>query len=193
MADSLPNPRKQDDNPKIIFIDRDGVINVDPVGDYIKRWEDFRFEEGALEGLKLLSQKGYDIIVISNQAGIGDKAYPESELWRIDTNMIDVFKKNGIRFRSSHYCRHGKSKGCKCRKPGTGLFEEAVKGISFERSQTFFIGDKISDMEAGKRFGLKTIFVLTGHGKYEKDRLGGGPQPDFICDSLLDAARKVVS
>ncbi len=193
MAASLPNHPKTENGSRVIFIDRDGVINVDPVGDYIKRWEDFRFEEGALEGLKILSQKGYDIIVISNQAGIGDKVYPESELWRIDMNMIDIFRKNGIRFRSSHYCRHGKKAKCKCRKPGIGLFEEAVKGISFERSQTYFIGDKISDMEAGRRFGLKTIFVLTGHGKYEKDRLGGGLKPDFICDSLLDAAQKVVS
>ncbi len=96
---------------KIIFIDRDGVINVDPIGDYIKCWEDFRFEEGALDGLQLLSKAGYGIIVISNQAGVGDGIYPASELHRIDRHMIEVFRQNGIRFYSSHYCHHGKKWG----------------------------------------------------------------------------------
>ncbi|MSR76781.1 MAG: HAD family hydrolase, partial [Candidatus Omnitrophica bacterium] len=159
---------------KIIFVDRDGVINVDPIGDYIKRWEDFRFEEGALDGLKSLSDAGYEIIVISNQAGVGDSIYPASELERIDRNMIEVFRQNKIRFRSSHYCHHGKSAGCKCRKPEIGLFLEATSGLEFDKTETCFIGDKISDMDAGKRFGIKTVFVLTGHGKLELEKLKKG-------------------
>ncbi len=177
---------------KIIFIDRDGVINVDPIGDYIKRWEDFRFEDGALEALKKLSDAGFEIVIISNQAGIGDGVYPESELWRIHGNMIEIFKQKGIRFRSAHYCLHGKNAKCKCRKPEIGLFEEATRGLTFDRKSTYFVGDKISDMEAGKRFGLKTAFVLTGHGKFEKNRLGASSQPDLIATNLMDAAKRII-
>lgn len=179
---------------KIIFIDRDGVINVDPIGDYIKRWEDFRFEEGALEGLKILSDAGYSIIVISNQAGVGDGVYPASELKRIDTEMIQIFRKNGINFLASHYCHHGKKAGCKCRKPEVGLFLEATQNIQFNKNETYFIGDKISDVEAGKRFGIKTVFVLTGHGKFEHGQLLKGPvKSDLICKSLKDAAVTIIS
>ena len=173
----------------IIFIDRDGVINADPIGDYIKSWADFKFEEGALEALKKISDLRHEIIIISNQAGIGDGVYPESSLREIDSNMKALFKEKGIHLRATHYCLHGKQAGCKCRKPETGLFEQATEGLVFNKSETYFIGDKGSDMEAGKRFGLKTIFVLTGHGSLEKDRLTEAQKPDHIAKNLLDAVQ----
>lgn len=175
---------------KIIFIDRDGVINVDPIGDYIKRWEDFQFEEGALEALEMLSRAGFSTIVISNQAGVGDGIYPESELKRIDQDMRKVFEKKGIRFEASYYCPHGKKADCECRKPKTGLFKKAARHHAFDPASTYFIGDKITDIEAGKAFGLKTILVRTGHGKENELKLMGlAVQPDLICDSLWHAAQ----
>ena len=177
---------------KIIFIDRDGVINVDPIGDYIKRWADFRFEEGALEGMKILSRHGYDIIVISNQAGIGDGVYTLADLHDINENMIKVFEKEGIRFKAAYYCEHGKAAGCSCRKPEIGLFQRAVADVSYDPKTTFFIGDKISDVLAGKKFGIRTIFVKTGHGKYEEKLLTKETMPDFICDSLKHAVETIV-
>ncbi len=143
---------------KIIFIDRDGVINVDPIGDYIKRWEDFKFEKGALETLKAISEAGYEIIIISNQAGVGDGVFTEEALNNIHQNMVKVFRDNGVNYHSAQYCLHGKKAGCACRKPEIGLFKKAVENIEFDSSKTFFIGDKATDMEAGKRFGVRTIF-----------------------------------
>ena len=174
---------------KIIFIDRDGVINVDPVGDYVKCWEEFKFEKGALEGLKMLSDRGYEIILISNQAGIGDGVFAKSALDDIHGRMLNVFAKEGIRIRSTHYCLHGKNAGCKCRKPEIGLFQEAVKGIEYDPRQTFFVGDKATDVEAGIRFGIRTIFVRTGHGILDEPKLKGALQPDFIVDSFLDSLK----
>src|SRR3989338_7443009 len=89
---------------RVIFIDRDGVINVDPIGDYIKSWDQFQFEAGALAALKKISDLGYDIILISNQAGIGDGVYPESALWEIHDKMLAEFKRRGIRVHSSFFC-----------------------------------------------------------------------------------------
>ncbi len=173
----------------VIFIDRDGVINVDPIGDYIKSWKNFKFETGSLEALKKITALGYEIIIISNQAGIGDNVYPEYQLWDIHKNMLEVFKANGIRVSAGIYCLHGKDEGCHCRKPRVGLFEEAARHISFDRAKTFFIGDKVSDVLAGKRFGLKTIMVMTGHGKLEEKQAVGIMKPAFKAKNLLDAVK----
>lgn len=175
--------------PKIIFIDRDGVINVDLIGDYIKSWDAFRFEAGAIQGLRKLTDAGYEIVIISNQAGIGDGLFTEEALKDIQKNMLRTFEENGIRIRSSHYCLHGKNEGCQCRKPETGLFDEALQGQELDRSQTYFIGDKASDIEAGKRFGLRTIFVRTGHGKLDEPKLTGKLIPDHITENLESAAK----
>lgn len=173
---------------RIVFIDRDGVINVDPIGDYVKSWEEFRFEKGALEDLRKISDSGLEIILISNQAGVGDGVYPEAALWDIHGKMMSVFEKNGIKIRSSHYCLHGKRAGCECRKPQPGLFREAVKGLKYDPQNTFFVGDKASDVEAGKRFGIRTIFVRTGHGLNDEPKLKGRLVPDFIVNNLAEAA-----
>jgi D-glycero-D-manno-heptose 1,7-bisphosphate phosphatase len=178
---------------RVVFIDRDGVINVDPIGDYVKSWKEFRFEEGALEGLKAVTDLGYEIILISNQAGIGDGIYTESALHDIHSNMLKEFEKNGIRIRGAYFCIHGKQAGCKCRKPEIGLFERAAKEVQFDRASTFFIGDKLTDVQAGKRFGLKTIMVLTGHGKNDEPEAVGPNAPDFKARNLLEAVRHLKS
>lgn len=172
---------------RIIFIDRDGVINVDPIGDYIKAWKDFKFEKGAIEALKKITDMGFSIIVVSNQAGIGDGVYPEAELWNIHKNMMAEFKKQGINAVDAFYCLHGKQAGCKCRKPETGLLEQAAARYKFDRAKTFFIGDKLSDVQVGRRFGLKTIMVLTGHGKHDDPHAVGQWQPDYKAANLLEA------
>ena len=176
-------------NDRIVFVDRDGVINVDPIGDYVKSWEEFRFEPGSLEALAEIRKLNYDIIIISNQAGVGDGVYPEAALWDVHRRMMQELEQRGIRIRSVHYCLHGKLAGCRCRKPQTGLFEEATRGLRFNPSETFFIGDKGTDVEAGKRFGLRTILVRTGHGRLDESRLRDEEKPDFLVDNLGEAVK----
>jgi len=101
--------------------------------------------------------------------------------------MMEVFEAHGINIRSFHYCLHGKQAGCSCRKPEVGLFKEAVQGIAYNQNETFFIGDKATDVEAGKKFGVKTIFVRTGHGKTDEVKLQGVLKPDYAVDTLMDA------
>jgi len=178
---------------KVVFIDRDGVINVDPIGDYIKRWEDFRFHEGVPENLKRLTEAEYKIILISNQAGVGDGVYPEEALWEIHEKMLESLKDRGVEIHASYFCLHGKNAGCECRKPKLGLFRKATQnGLSFDRSRTYFIGDKMSDVEAGKNFGLRTILVRTGHGP-EHEALCHGPlQPDATTNNFQEAVDRVL-
>jgi D-glycero-D-manno-heptose 1,7-bisphosphate phosphatase len=177
----------------IVFVDRDGVINKDPIGDYIKKWEDFRFIPGTIPALKKLSDAGLGVVIISNQAGIGDGAYPKLELETITKNMKHALEEGGVRLRGIYYCLHGKKEGCKCRKPEPGLFQIAASDISFDSSTTYFIGDKITDMQAGQRYGLRTVFVLTGHGTLDRPRLSEVKDPDSIVPSIVEAADFIIS
>ena len=178
---------------KIIFIDRDGVINVDLMGDYVKTVAEFAFEKGAVEALKALTNAGYKIIIISNQAGIGDGVFTREALDDIQSHMLAELRKEGVLIFDTAYCLHGKSEGCECRKPKTGLFKEIEEKIKFDKAQTYFIGDKATDIEAGKEFGLKTLFVRTGHGIDDEPKLTGGLIPDLKADNLLEGVQLLLS
>ena len=179
---------KQQDGRKIVFIDRDGVINEDLIGDYIKSWGDFRFIPGSIEAMKKLNANGYDIVIISNQAGIGDGLYSESALNDITKRMLQELKQNSVEVKGVYYCLHGKEAGCECRKPKIGLFAQAAKDIKFNPAKTYFIGDKATDIEAGKKFGLKTLFVLTGHGTLDQPKLVHDLVPEKIFPSIKEVA-----
>lgn len=177
---------------KVVFIDRDGVINDDPIGDYVKHWEDFKFLPGVLSALKKLVDARFRIVIISNQAGVGDGVYSEPALQDITQNMLTEMKKAGISIQGVYYCLHGKEANCNCRKPKTGLFEQAARDLKFEPSNTYFIGDKLTDVQAGKRFGLRTVFVLTGHGANDRNRLSSEDQPEAIFPSLSEAISYII-
>lgn len=186
---------KQSENggtKRIIFLDRDGVINEDPIGDYIKKWEDFHFIPGALEALQRLSQAGFEIVIVSNQAGIGDGVYSENALNEITENILKECTRHEIRISRFYYCLHGKNADCDCRKPKIGLFRKAAQDLAFHPKSTYFIGDKVADVEAGNRFGLRTLFVLTGHGKTDQNRLEGATQPEQIFPSIVEASDYVL-
>lgn len=178
---------------RVVFVDRDGVVNVDLIGDYIKTWEEFQFHEKVIEGFKRLTEAGFKIILISNQAGVGDGVYPEEDLWQIHEKMLEVLKKEGIKIHASYFCLHGKNEGCECRKPKTGLFRQAAqKGLLFDKSLTYFIGDKITDIEAGKNFGLRTILVRTGYGHDHESGCRGALQPDVVVDNFEQAVDRIL-
>lgn len=171
---------------KVVFIDRDGVINTD-LWKYVESWKEFRFEKGALEGLKALSEKGFHIFIISNQAGVGDGIFTEAAMWEVHEKMIAVMAKRDIKIRGARYCTHGKKTRCDCRKPKTQLLEKAVAGINYDKHATFFVGDKLSDIEAGKNFGIRTILVRTGYGRETEKKLTKKLQPDHIVNDLRAA------
>jgi len=183
---------RNSENEKVVFIDRDGVINEDPIGDYVKRWEDFRFIPGTVQALKRLVKAGFQIVIVSNQAGIGDGEYTEAALKEITNKMLSELQKSNISIRGIYYCLHGKSANCECRKPKTGLFQQAARDIRFDPSETYFIGDKLSDVQAGKSFGFRNLFVLTGHGKIDQAKLTKVDAPEKILPSIKEAADYVL-
>ncbi len=174
---------------KIIFLDRDGVINKDPgFGGYITSWEEFKFLPGAVEAIRKLNQAGFEIIIISNQAGVAKGLYSMEDLNEITENMLREIKKTGGRIRSVYYCPHRDEDNCDCRKPKTGLLFQASKGLEIDFTQTFFVGDNRRDILAAKAVGCQSIFVLSGNTRLEDLDI----EPNFIARDLLEAVNNIV-
>lgn len=173
---------------KIIFLDRDGVINRDLLGDYVKSWEEFTFLPGSLSAIKKLIDNKYRIFVVSNQAGIAKGKYTLDDLEEMTEKMLDEIESYGGKIEDVIYCPHRDEDKCECRKPKTGMFEQLARkySLKFNHSKTFFIGDGKMDIEAGKRYGLKTILVLSGKGKKE-DIKDWEYKPDYIMKNLKEA------
>ncbi len=181
---------------KFVFLDRDGVINEFPGnGNYVTKVKNFRFLPGSLEAIHLLTQAGFTIFVISNQAGVAKKVYSLEKLNHITRNMLREVKKSDGKIKGVFYCMHKSDADCGCRKPGTGLIEKALKSVnkplSAAAGSSFFVGDTKSDMLAGFNARCKTIFVLSGRAK-RKDVRKWGIIPDFIAKDLLEATKLIV-
>ncbi len=151
---------------KLVFLDRDGVINEFPGnGNYVTKVKDFHFIPGALEAIRDLSQSGYKIFVISNQAGVGKGVYSMDKLNRINRHMLKNVLRVGGKITKSFYCTHRSDAGCDCRKPGIGLLRKALKSLNktiTHAQEAFFVGDTEGDIKTGHNAGCKTIFVLSG-------------------------------
>lgn len=183
-------------NDKVIFIDRDGVINKDPGGwtehNYVTKWEDFHFLDGALEALALLKKSGFRVIIISNQAGVGKNFFSREDLDRVTGKMLSAIHKRGGMIENVYYCVHKKEDNCKCRKPNTGMLEDAVKRYGIKPHETYFIGDSIVDVTAGAKMGIETVFVLSGKTSLEESKTWK-IRPHHVFKDLLEAARWITA
>lgn len=145
---------------KAIFLDRDGIINVE-IGDYIKRFEDFTLIPHLGEALSILKSKGYIFVVITNQGGLAKNLYSTEELDKMHDYLVEEMRKFEVKFEEIYYCPHhpdynGK---CLCRKPGSQMIEKAIARFNIDPSQSYFIGDKQRDVDAGAAVGVKGILV----------------------------------
>jgi len=140
---------------KALFIDRDGVINVDKV--HVSRKEDFEFNAGIFDLCRSYLDKGYHIIVITNQAGIAKGLYSETDFLRLTSWMVKQFDKQGIKISKVYHCPHHPDFTglCECRKPNPGMILQAKKDFDLDIEQCILIGDKESDLEAGRRAGIR--------------------------------------
>jgi D-glycero-D-manno-heptose 1,7-bisphosphate phosphatase len=144
---------------KAIFLDRDGVINKDNA-DYTFRISDFEFVSGIFKALKILQEKKYLLIVISNQAGIARNVYSHNDVEHLHEYMLKQFEAENIHITEIYYCPHYTENGrCICRKPDSLLLEKAIARFDIDPSQSYFIGDRDRDIEAGKNVNVKGIKV----------------------------------
>lgn len=145
---------------KIIFLDRDGVINKKaPKSDYIKHWNEFEFLPGAIEAIKLLSDNGFQIFIVSNQAGITRGLMDKKDLDLIHENMLKEINNSGAKINGIYVCTHGWDDGCGCRKPKPGLLLQASNEHYIDLTKSILIGDDIRDKQTGQEAGCKTLLV----------------------------------
>ena len=142
-----------------LFLDRDGVINQKRENDYVKNWSEFSFLNGSLEAISILSNVFERVIIVTNQRGVGKGVMKEEDLILIHNNMIREIKLNSGRIDQIYYCTDV-SEFSFCRKPNPGMGIQAsleFPEIIFDKS--IIVGDSISDLEFGKKLGLKIVFI----------------------------------
>ncbi len=163
---------------KAIFLDRDGVINIEK--NYLYKIEDFEFIDGVFESLKYLQSKGYQLFIITNQSGIGRGYYTQDDFDKLTTWMLIQFKNNGIKISQVELCPHTPDANCNCRKPKTGMIDNILNNHNINLDESWLIGDKSSDILCAKNTNIKnTIQVQSGHNFAQKDSLA-----DFVIPSI---------
>ena len=177
---------------KIVFLDRDGVINSYP-GDknYVTSWEGFSFLPGAKEAIINLRKAGFKVYVISNQAGVGKGLFSQVALDDITRNMLKEIKDSGGYIDGVYYCTHHPEENCPCRKPKSGLIDLAKKENSLKLSNAFFIGDTMLDMKTAKAAGCSAVLVLSGK-ETLANRENWEVSPDFVFVDLFEAAEFIL-
>lgn len=158
--DRLAITREQLKAKKIIFLDRDGVINVKAQkGHYVSKSSDFKRIEVNWIALEKLSKHGFEFIIITNQAGIARGMLKQSDLEEIHKNMICEFESRGINLLSIYVCPHHWDENCECRKPKAGMFFEAARDFKLQLSELLYIGDDERDEEAATLAGCRFILI----------------------------------
>jgi D-glycero-D-manno-heptose 1,7-bisphosphate phosphatase len=140
---------------KLIFLDRDGIVNTE-LGDYVMNMNDFEIHEPIIPFLKLLTQDGYAVVIITNQAGIAKNLYSHELVHEQHDFVQRRFTQEGIRLLESYYCPHHPDYGmCLCRKPLGLLIEKGLARFNGTKNESFMIGDKFRDVQAAEHAGIK--------------------------------------
>lgn len=154
---------------RVIFLDRDGTLNEEV--HYLHKKEDLRFLDGVPEALRRFKENGYKLVVVTNQAGVARGYYREEDVKALHEYMNGLLRPLGAEIDCFFYCPHHPEYGdgeyrkcCHCRKPDTGMLEQAEQIFNVDKAHSWMIGDKLIDVEAGKNFGVRTVLVGTGYG-----------------------------
>lgn len=147
---------------KAIFLDRDGVINKKPPEhDYVKKWDEFVWLPDSKKAIKLMNEKGWLVIIISNQRGIARGLMTEHDVKDINKHMQKDLLRIGAKIDRFYWCGHDYSDNCDCRKPKPGLIIRAARDFDIDLESSWMIGDGDDDIQAGKAAGCKTLKIKT--------------------------------
>lgn len=149
---------ESEEGRRAFFLDRDGVVNVDH--GYVARTEDFKFMPNIFPVLRCLSDKGYLLVVITNQSGIGRGYYTEEDFQKLTDWMLGRFSDEGIDLAAVYSCPHRPETGCACRKPAPGMLLQAQQELGVNMSASWMVGDKESDMQAAAAAGIPNRVLL---------------------------------
>ncbi|WP_301098557.1 D-glycero-beta-D-manno-heptose 1,7-bisphosphate 7-phosphatase [Otariodibacter sp.] len=172
---------------KAIFLDRDGTINIDH--GYVHQIDDFQFIDGVIDALFALKQKGYLLVLVTNQSGIARGYFTEDQFLQLTEWFDWSLADRGVDFDGIYYCPHHPEgigeyrEDCDCRKPKAGMFTQAIAELNIDPNQSIMVGDKLEDLLAAENAGVKTkILVRTGKPVTPEAEA----KADKVLDSLAD-------
>jgi histidinol-phosphate phosphatase family protein len=184
---------KPNTKSRAVFLDRDGTVIREK--NYLRHIKDIQLIAGVVPALKKLRKHGFKLVLVTNQSGIGRGYFTEEKLLRIHDHFQEMLGKKGVRFDAIYYCPHHPDDNCACRKPKLGLVKRAKKELNIDIRASYTVGDHTNDFLLGQNMGGKGIFVLTGHGPREKEKImasDGKLKPDYIAKNLSAAVRWIV-
>ncbi len=181
-------PEKAEKRQRFVFLDRDGVINVER-GDYTVSFEEWIWAPGSREGIRKLTEAGFGVIIITNQACIAKGRQTEEGLALLHSFMLDGIREAGGDILRIYHCPHQTPDNCSCRKPEPGMLLKAAEDYDISFEHTFFIGDTARDMETARRAGARTILIVNDVNAYQPVE---NVDADFRASDLLDAASIVI-
>ena len=178
-----------------IFLDRDGVINVDH--GYVHEIKHFEFIPGVLEALKIFKDHGYLTVIITNQAGVAYRMYEEIDVKLLHAWMQEQLALKNLAFDGIYYCPHHDLKGvgiykcnCNCRKPKIGLIEQACQDLAIDLSNSYMVGDRVTDVETGINAHLKGSYLVRTGKPITED---GQKKADHVFSDLLEFAQQIIN
>jgi len=143
---------------KALFLDRDGIINVDH--GYVYEKEKFEFNEGIFSLLKLFINHNYKLYIVTNQSGIGRDYYSEKDFLALTVWMLERFKKEKIKIEEVKYCPHAPEENCSCRKPQTGMVKKILQKHQIDLNNSWLIGDKQSDIDLAIKSKIQQTIAI---------------------------------
>jgi imidazoleglycerol-phosphate dehydratase / histidinol-phosphatase len=167
---------------KVVFLDRDGTLIAEPPDEQVDTLEKLDFIPGALQGLRLLQDRGYVLIMVSNQDNLGSSTYPRESYEIVQNKMMRVLNGEGIQFHAVFICPHGASDHCACRKPKTGLVDEFLRTSNVDLAHSFVVGDRETDVQLARNIGCRAVRLSSD----------ASTQADYQTESFLDASRYIL-
>lgn len=172
---------------RYVMLDRDGTIIIQK--HYLSDPDEVELIPGVGAALCILNEIGLGLVVLTNQSPISRGLFDETRLEMIHKRMAELLANENVYLDAIYYCPHIPEDGCNCRKPNTGLAERAAQELSFNLKESYMIGDKLCDIEMGRRVGAATFLVRTGYGD-EEERYSSATA-DYVVADLLEAAQVI--
>jgi histidinol-phosphate phosphatase family protein len=173
-----------------VFLDRDGTLVEER--DYLDDPADVQLVPGAEDAVRRLREAGFRVVLVTNQSGIARGLYGEEDYRAVQARLEDLLRDAGTHLDATYYCPHHPdfTGPCSCRKPGAGMYRNAERELGIALDRSWYVGDKLTDVEPARMLGGRGILVLTGYGPESRRSVGEGVQ---VAASVAEAADLILA